>query len=167
MRREANRANSRIIYLGLVRKNYIITSLQEIFKTVQVWNHIRRCASIKDQFRRIRPYSVRDVLGSCPCFGTIFMSPCFELMTQCTNMSRSSAERVLITLVIYRTTRIGRGRRLFLLLLVYVSIPQRDGISLVLRLGVLERSTGKRNMFGGEVQDMHLCLMVDYGVFGQ
>jgi hypothetical protein len=72
---------------------------------------------------------------------------------------------VLTTPVTLLTTRIGRGGRPFLLLLVVLSIQRRDGVSLVMRLGVLGGSSGGRTMVGGEVQDMLLCLVVGEVVF--
>jgi hypothetical protein len=45
--------------------------------------------------------------------------------------------------------------------LVLLSIPQRDGISLMLRLGVLGGSCGGGSMVAGEVLDPLLCLLVD------
>jgi hypothetical protein len=62
-------------------------------------------------------------------------------------------------------SRIGRGGRPFLLLLVLLTIQRRDGISLMLRVGVLGRSSGERTMFGREVQEILLCRMVGEGVF--
>jgi hypothetical protein len=72
---------------------------------------------------------------------------------------------VLTTPVALLTARIGRGGRPFLLLLVLLSIRRRDGVSLVLRLGVLGGSSGARTMVGGEVQDTLLCLVVGEVVF--
>jgi hypothetical protein len=46
------------------------------------------------------------------------------------------------------------------LLLVLLAICRRDGISHVLRLRVLERRSRGRMMFGREVQDMLLGLVV-------
>jgi hypothetical protein len=73
---------------------------------------------------------------------------------------------VLTTPVTLLTTQIGRGGRFFLLLLVYLSIRQRDSVSLVLRLGVLGGSSIGRTMVGGEVEDKILCLVVAKVVFG-
>jgi hypothetical protein len=55
--------------------------------------------------------------------------------------------------VILLSARIGSGGRPFLLLLILLSLRQRDGVSLVLRLGVLGGSSGGRTMVRVEVQD--------------
>jgi hypothetical protein len=70
-----------------------------------------------------------------------------------------------MTPVAFLTVRIGCGGRHFLLLLVLLSIRRRDAITLLLRLGVLEGSSGRRTMVGVEVQDTLLCLLVGEMVF--
>jgi hypothetical protein len=72
---------------------------------------------------------------------------------------------VVTTSVVLIAVRIGRGGRPFLHLLVFLSIRQRDGVSLVLRLGVLGGSSGGRMMVRWEVQDTLLCLVVGEMVF--
>jgi hypothetical protein len=63
------------------------------------------------------------------------------------------------------TTQNERGERPFFLLLVLLLILQRDGVSLLFRLGFLGGSARGRSMVRGEVQDALLCLVVGKVVF--
>jgi hypothetical protein len=58
-----------------------------------------------------------------------------------------------------------KRRKTVFLVLVRLSIRWREVVSLVLRLGVLGGTSGRRTMVGGEDQDMLLCLVVDETVF--
>jgi hypothetical protein len=75
-------------------------------------------------------------------------------------MTRYGDLGVLMTPVTLLGTGIGRGGRPFFLLFPLLSIQQRDRVRLVLRLGVLERSSGGRMMVVREVQETLLCLVV-------
>jgi hypothetical protein len=79
--REVNRAETSILYLGLVGKDYIASPRRERFETAPVWSHIRRCAGIEDPFGRVETYSVSNFLDGSHRFGTISISPGFKLFT--------------------------------------------------------------------------------------
>jgi hypothetical protein len=72
---------------------------------------------------------------------------------------------VVIIPVKLLTTRLGRGGKHFLLLPVLLSIRRRDGVSLVLRLGVLGGSSAWITMVRDDVQDTLVCIVIGEMVF--
>jgi hypothetical protein len=163
--RVVNWADTRILYLGHVGKDYIASNWQEKFEKVRVWCHVRRSAAVKDSFGWVGTYSVSHFLDSSHHFSTICMSPSFKVFRRGPYMTGRSAWWVLTTAVTLLTTQIGRGGTPFRLLLIHLSIRWRDGVNLVLRLGVLRGSSGGSTRVGGENQDTHLCIVVGKVVF--
>jgi hypothetical protein len=72
--REANQANTSILYLGLVGKDYIALNWGLRIEPVPVWSHVRRCTSVEDLFGRIGSYTICDFLDVTCYFSTISIS---------------------------------------------------------------------------------------------
>jgi hypothetical protein len=118
---------------------------------------VRRCTSVEDLFGRVGTYSVSDFLDRSHHFSTISISPYFKLFILVSNMMEAVPGECLQYQLHSLLPELEEEEDPFFFFLSFFPFDE-ETVSLILRLGVLGRSSGGRTIVGGEVQDMLLCL---------